>query len=145
MARHQPATVVPVFLVLFWGLTGATPKKTLALLGTFAAISLCGVWVGRFVLTVPSLWQEAPVLPLGWQDLLVTLGFLGAWGLAYTWLVRRFPIVSPHLNGQDGSRADGRALGAYDKRHTSDGVRRGGYEGAATSRPRGASGYARGK
>jgi len=88
---------VLVFFVPFWGLLGAKPKQTPALLGTFAAISLCGVWVDRYVLTVPSLVQQAPALPLGWQEMLVTLGFLGVWGLAYTWFARRYPIVSPHL------------------------------------------------
>jgi Ni/Fe-hydrogenase subunit HybB-like protein len=87
------AMVALVFLVPFWGLIGAKPKQTPALLGTFAAVSLCGVWVDRYVLTVPSLVQQAPVLPLGWQEMLVTLGFLGVWGLASrlswrSWAVR---------------------------------------------------------
>jgi Ni/Fe-hydrogenase subunit HybB-like protein len=99
------AMVLLVFFVPFWGLIGVKPKQTPALLGTFAAVSLCGVWVDRYVLTVPSLVQQAPALPLGWQEMLVTLGFLGIWGLAYTWFARRFPIVSPHL--MDRMEAEG--------------------------------------
>jgi Ni/Fe-hydrogenase subunit HybB-like protein len=99
------AMVLLVFFVPFWGLLGAKPKKTPAILGTFAAISLCGVWVDRYVLTVPSLVQQAPALPLGWQEGLVTLGFLGVWGLAYTWFARRYPIVSPYL--MDRMEAEG--------------------------------------
>lgn len=91
------AMVLLVFFIPFWGLIGVQPKKTPALLGTFAVISLCGVWVDRYVLTVPSLVQQAPALPLGWQEVLVTAGFLGIWGLAYAWFARRFPIVSPRL------------------------------------------------
>ena len=99
------AMIVLVFLIPFWGLIGVKPKKTPALLGTFATISLCGVWVDRYVLTVPSMVQEAPALPLGWQELLVTAGFLGLWGLAYAWFARRFPIVSPRL--MDRMEAEG--------------------------------------
>ena len=91
------AMVVLVFLVPFWGLIGVAPKRTPALLGSFAAISLAGVWVDRYVLVVPSLVQEAPSLPLGWQEGLVTVGFFGLWALAYAWFARRFAIVSPRL------------------------------------------------
>ena len=91
------AMLVLVFLVPFWGLIGVTAKKTPALLGTFAAISLLGLWTDRFVFTMPSMVQEAPKLPLGWPELLVTAGFLGLWGLAYAAFARRFPIVSPRL------------------------------------------------
>jgi len=91
------AMLVLVFLIPFWGLIGVKPKKTPALLGSFAAISLLGLWTDRYVFTMPSMVQEAPKLPLGWPELLVTAGFLGLWGLAYAWFARRFPIVSPRL------------------------------------------------
>jgi len=87
--------VVMVFLIPFWGLIGAKPKKTPAVFATFAVISLAGVWIDRYVLTVPSIVQSAPTAPLGWQELLVTVGFFGLWGLAYAWFADRFPIVSP--------------------------------------------------
>jgi hypothetical protein len=90
------AMLVLTFLLPFWGLIGIRPKRTPAILGTFAAISLLGVWVDRYVLVVPSIVQEAEHLPLGWQELLITLGFFGLWGLAYVWFVERFPVVSPH-------------------------------------------------
>lgn len=89
--------ILMVFFIPFWGLIGVKPKQTPALLGSFATISLLGVWVDRYVLVVPSLVQEAPALPLGWQEALVTLGFFGLWGMAYLWYVRRFPLVSPRL------------------------------------------------
>ncbi|MBI1723082.1 MAG: hypothetical protein HYR48_04155 [Gemmatimonadetes bacterium] len=87
--------VVLVFLVPFWGLIGVKPKQTPAILGTFATISLVGVWLDRYVLTVPSVVQHAPRAPLGWQELLITVGFFGLWGLAYVWFAERFPMVSP--------------------------------------------------
>jgi hypothetical protein len=94
------AMLVLVFLIPFWGLIGAKPKRTPALLGSFATISLVGLWTDRYVFTMPSMVQEAPSLPLGWPELLVTAGFLGLWGLAYAWFARTFPIVSPRLMDQ---------------------------------------------
>lgn len=91
------AMLVLVFLVPFWGLIGVKPKRTPVLLGTFATISLLGLWTDRYVFTMPSMVGEAPRLPLGWPELLVTAGFLGLWGLAYTGFARAFPIVSPRL------------------------------------------------
>ncbi len=91
------ATLVLVFVVPFWGLIGVKPKKTPVVLGTFATISLLGLWADRYVFTMPSMAEDARTLPLGWPELLVTLGFLGVWGLAYLWFARAFPIVSPRL------------------------------------------------
>ena len=90
------AMLVLVFLLPFWGLIGIVPKKTPAILGTFALISLVGVWTDRYVLVVPSIVGAAPGLPLGWQELLITAGFFGLWGLALTWFAERFPLVSPN-------------------------------------------------
>jgi len=89
--------VVLVFVVPFWGLMGVVPKKTPAILGTFAVISLVGLWLDRWVFVVPSIVQSAPRAPLGWPEALVTAGFAGIWGLAHTWFARTFPIVSPRL------------------------------------------------
>jgi Ni/Fe-hydrogenase subunit HybB-like protein len=90
-------TVILVFLIPFWGLMGVVPKKTPAILGTFAVISLVGLWLDRWVFVVPSIVQSAVRAPLGWPELLVTAGFLGLWGLAHVWFARRYPIVSPRL------------------------------------------------
>ena len=89
--------VVLVFVVPFWGLMGVVPKKTPAILGTFAVISLVGLWLDRWVFVVPSIVQAAPRAPLGWPELLVTAGFAGLWGLSHAWFARTFPIVSPRL------------------------------------------------
>lgn len=91
------AMVVLVFVIPFWGLLGVAPKKTPALLGLFATVSLLGVWLERYVLVVPSVVQSAPTLPLGWPEIGVTLGFAGLWGLVHCWFAETFPIVSPRL------------------------------------------------
>jgi hypothetical protein len=100
------AMVVLVFLVPFWGLISVAGKKTPGALATFATISLLGIWVDRYVLTVPSIVQETADhgLLLGWQELLVTLGFAGVWGLSYLWFHVRFPIISPTLMELHGER-----------------------------------------
>jgi len=98
------AMIVMCFLVPFWGLIGAAPKKTPAIFGTFAVVSLCGLWVDRFVLVVPSVMQTSPGLPLGWQEVLITVGFFGLWGLSYLWFAERFPLVSAALIRNRGER-----------------------------------------
>ncbi len=98
------AMLVLCFLVPFWGLISIKAKKTPALLALFAVISLVGLWVDRFVLVVPSIVQEAEHLPLGWQELLITSGFFGVWGLCYLWFAERFPLVSPVLIRHHGER-----------------------------------------
>jgi hypothetical protein len=76
---------------------GVKPKQTPAILGTFAVISLVGLWLDRWVFVVPSIVQRAPRAPLGWTELVVTLGFAGLWGLCHAWFASTFPIVSPRL------------------------------------------------
>ena len=67
--------------VLLWAtpfsvLMGVKPKKTPKILGTVALLGIIGVWNLHYVLIVPSLFPDT--LPLGWVELCVTAGFLGA-------------------------------------------------------------------
>ena len=87
--------VVMCFLLPFIGLMGIKPKRTPAIFKTFAIISLTGLWLDRYVLVVPSVVQSAPSLPLGWQEILMTAGFFGLWGLCYLWFIERFGVLSP--------------------------------------------------
>jgi hypothetical protein len=98
------AMVVMCFLLPFVGLMGIKPKKTPAILTTFALISLTGLWIDRYVLVVPSVIQSPAHLPLGWQELLITTGFFGLWGLSYMWFVERFGLVSPALLERETDR-----------------------------------------
>src|SRR5690606_8705971 len=54
-----------LFVVPFFGLMGVTPKKTPAVFALFAAISLFGLWLGRYLLIYPSYWHGAASLPFG--------------------------------------------------------------------------------
>jgi hypothetical protein len=93
------AMLVMCFLLPFVGLISVPGKKTPGIFATFAIISLLGLWVDRYVLTVPSIVQETPghSLPLGLPEVVVTAGFFGVWALSYLWFVARFPIVSPTI------------------------------------------------
>lgn len=71
-------------LILIWAtpfvvLMGRRPKRTPAILGSVAALGLIGVFVERYLLVVPSL--SPAEIPFGGIEALVTLGFLGAFGL----------------------------------------------------------------
>lgn len=98
------AMVLMCFAIPFWGLISVVGKKTPAILGTIAVISLTGLWIDRFVLTVPSIVQAPGHLPLGIQEILITAGFFGLWGLCYLWFAQRFPLVSSVLIRQNGER-----------------------------------------
>jgi hypothetical protein len=68
--------VILMWVAPFLVLLGVRPKKSPAILGTIACGGLVGVWLERYLLVVPSLSPRA--IPFGWVQLLVTLGFFGA-------------------------------------------------------------------
>jgi hypothetical protein len=72
-------TVCLVWAIPFVTLLGIRPKKTPAILGTVAALGMVGIWSEIYVLVVPSLSPRT--IPLGWVEILVTAGFLGAFWL----------------------------------------------------------------
>ncbi|MBI5440540.1 MAG: polysulfide reductase NrfD [Deltaproteobacteria bacterium] len=57
-----------------------------------AVVVLAGMWLERFLLVAPSLWT-GKTAPLGWLEVLVTLGFLGLVGCCVTVFLRTFPLV----------------------------------------------------
>jgi hypothetical protein len=70
--------------ILIWALPfcvlmGKRPKRTPAILRTVCVLGLIGMWIERYVLVVPSLSPRH--IPFGWVEALITLGFLGAFGL----------------------------------------------------------------
>jgi hypothetical protein len=71
--------VTLIWVIPFLVLLGVRPKKTPAILGTVALGGLVGMWLELYVLVVPSLSQH--VVPFGWIELLITIGFLGAFVL----------------------------------------------------------------
>jgi hypothetical protein len=67
---------VLIWVTPFSVLMGVLPKKTPKILGTVALLGMIGVWDLNYVLIVPSLSPDR--LPLGWIELCITAGFLGA-------------------------------------------------------------------
>ncbi|HTW87974.1 MAG TPA: hypothetical protein VMD75_08200 [Candidatus Binataceae bacterium] len=71
-------------ITLVWGLPffvllGVRPKRTPKILGTIALLGLVGIYLEDYVLTIPSL--SPTVVPYGWVEAVVTIGFLGAFAL----------------------------------------------------------------
>jgi hypothetical protein len=86
------AVVIMVFVVPFFGLLTRPPKKVPAILAFFAGIILIGHWLERFLITVPSLWEESH-LPLGLTEIGMGFGFLGLFMACYAWFVASFPML----------------------------------------------------
>ena len=70
---------VLVWAIPFTVLMGVQPKKTPAILGSVAFLGLIGMWLERYVLVVPSITPH--YIPFNGIELMVTLGFLGIFGL----------------------------------------------------------------
>jgi hypothetical protein len=85
----------------FWVLLGQRPKKTVPILGTIALGSVLGFWLERYILVTPSLVKPADVLagqaitPLGFVELGIAAGFIGAFFLCFLFVSRVFPGVVP--------------------------------------------------
>ena len=90
------AVFLGMFLIPFVGLLGVAPKKTRVTLGFFASVSLCGLWLERYLLVMPSI-TPAPGPIFGVPELAPTLLFAGLFLLSYALFARRFPMLSPRL------------------------------------------------
>jgi hypothetical protein len=93
----QPVAIlvlVMVFVIPFWGFISVKAKITPFTFALFAAISIFGMWLERYLQVQPSL-VEAP--RFGPPEIAVSLGFLGLFLLAYGLFARAFPMVSPRL------------------------------------------------
>jgi hypothetical protein len=84
-----------VFLIPFWGLIWVKSKVTPLTFTIFAAISVCGMWLERYLLIQPSLTEHSP--QFGLPEIGVTAGFLGLFLLAYGLFASTFPMVSQRL------------------------------------------------
>ncbi|NIN72141.1 MAG: hypothetical protein GTO46_09530 [Gemmatimonadetes bacterium] len=82
--------VIP-FLLLLWQKVKMVPPY----LASVAGLILLGLWLERFVAVVPSIWTGGGV-PLGLIELLMTLGFLGLFGICYALYASTFPLLPLH-------------------------------------------------
>ncbi len=100
-ARITLLAWVLLWVIPFWVLLGASPKKTPAILGTVAAGSVIGFWLERYILVTPSLVSPAevlagaPVTPFSAIELGIGLGFPGIFFLCFFAFARVFPGALP--------------------------------------------------
>ena len=67
-------------------------------LGIVAALVLIGGFAERLLLVLPSLNPEPGVpFPIGVPEFLISLGFLGLYGAALLWMLRRAPLIPMEL------------------------------------------------
>ena len=83
-----------VWVIPFWLLLGQKPKRTWWFLAGVAVISALGFWLERNVLVWPSWAPEDSFAFLGWIQIGVALGFLGAFSLTYLVFTRVFPALA---------------------------------------------------
>ena len=76
------------FLVLLRRRIKMQPMAMLVL----STVILAGMWLERFLLVVPSLWQ-GQALPLGLTELLISMGFFGIMALCVLLFLQKFPLL----------------------------------------------------
>ncbi len=84
---------VSIFVIPFFSLLGAAPKRTPAILTTVAALVLLGLWFERYILVYPSFYADAETLVFGWQEIGTALAFAGLFIGAAVWFATRYPVV----------------------------------------------------
>ena len=88
------ATWACLWVIPFWVLLGQRPKKTGWILGPVASIILFGFWLERNLLVWPSVIKDDSTSYLGLYQVLIALGFFGAFGLVFLIYTRVFPTIA---------------------------------------------------
>ena len=94
-SAYQPIAIIVlagVFLIPFIGLLGVKPKRTPALLRTFAVVSLVGIWFFHFLIIGPGVLPGS--IALGGIELAVAAGVLGAFMLTTMTFFRAIPSIA---------------------------------------------------
>ena len=86
------AVFVMVFVIPFVALLSRAIKMNAKGLMTVSVVALIGMWLERFILVVPSLWQ-GPGIPIGIVEVLITAGVLGLFAFCYTEFLKTFPVL----------------------------------------------------
>jgi Ni/Fe-hydrogenase subunit HybB-like protein len=81
------------FLIPFIVLMPRSSKENRKVLLAVAIIVVVGMWLERFLLVMPSLTSGTQI-PLGWAEILMTVGFFASFVLVYLSIFSRIPIFS---------------------------------------------------
>ncbi len=81
------------WIIPFWVLLGARPKRTPGILGPVAALLLLGLWLERNILVWPSLIPGDGWAWLGLLQVGIAAGFLGGFVLVYLVYTRTFDTL----------------------------------------------------
>lgn len=85
------SVVMLLFVAPFFGLISRAAKVYLPTFVLFAACSIVGLWLLRYIEVYPSIYSASASAPLGFWEFGVTLGYLGVWGLCYIAFMNAFP------------------------------------------------------
>jgi hypothetical protein len=80
-----------MFVVPFFGLLSRAAKVYLPTMLAFAASTVVGLWIHRYIEVYPSIYGVVQHAPLGIWELGVTAGVLGIWGIGYLAFMDAFP------------------------------------------------------
>jgi hypothetical protein len=83
--------VTLMFVLPFFGLLSRAAKVFLPTMVLFAASTVLGLWLHRYLEVYPSIYGVVDNIPLGIWELGVTLGLLGIWGFCYLSFMDAFP------------------------------------------------------
>jgi hypothetical protein len=84
--------LIAVVLAPFVVFLSRRAKENTTIMLAIGLLISAGLWLERYVLVVPSLWA-GDVAPLGWIEIGVTAGFLGAAGWSYGFFLQHFPLL----------------------------------------------------
>lgn len=97
------AVLTCCFIFPFVALVPRTNKIVKPIVVFIAAVSLSGFWLDKFVLVVPSLTDTVQI---GFMQILISLGFLGAFFFTFFAFMRAFPSIpvgDPFFGGKEKS------------------------------------------
>jgi hypothetical protein len=83
--------VTLMFVLPFFGLLSRAAKVYLPTMIFFAASTVLGLWIHRYIEVYPSIYGVLHDIPLGIWELGVAAGLLGIWGFCYLAFMNAFP------------------------------------------------------
>jgi hypothetical protein len=80
-----------MFVLPFFGLLSRAAKVFLPTMVLFAASTVVGLWMHRYLEVYPSIYGVVSNIPLGLWELGIAVGLLGVWGFCYLSFMDAFP------------------------------------------------------